>query len=349
VGPTASGKTALALELAGRLGAEIVSADSRQVYRGLDIGTAKPTAAERAAVPHHCLDLVAPGEPFDAARFRAAATAAIADVHRRGRPVLIVGGTGLWVRALLRGLCPAPPRVPRLRRALEAKVAAEGAPALHRWLDALDPPAAARIHAHDGRRIVRAVEVALATGVPLSRQQAAHAFGEAPHEALVIGLARPAAELAARIATRAQAMVAAGFLEEVRALGAAGVAPGASGLDAVGYREMLACVEGRTDLATALAATVQATRRFAKRQRTWFRGEPGIVWYDPERDRGRIAAEVEAFLAGCGDRPCGGAEPPPRRWGRGGSTVEEGQRHVEEGRRHRVRGYHEAGTRTRVL
>ena len=296
VGPTASGKSALALELAERLRAEIVSADSRQIYRDLDIGTAKPTAAERARVPHHCLDLVAPGEVFDAARFRDAARAAIADIVGRRRAALVVGGTGLYLRALLGGLCPAPPRSPALRAAL----AAEDAPALHRRLRALDPAAAARIAPADARRIVRALEVALASGVPLSRWQVAHGFAERAYDALVIGLARPTAELDARIAVRARAMVDAGFLDEVRALHRRGLGPEAPGLSAVGYRELLACVEGRTDLETALAAMVRATRRFAKRQRTWFRREPAIVWHHPEREAGTIGAAAEAFLGGAG-------------------------------------------------
>jgi tRNA dimethylallyltransferase len=292
VGPTASGKSALALDLAERLGGEIVSADSRQVYRELAIGTATPTAAERERIPHHCLDLVDPGERFDAARFRTAAAAAIADVAARGRVPLVVGGTGLWVRALLRGLCPAPAGAPALRARLEAAVAADGPDALHRRLAAVDPLAAARIAPRDAVRIVRALEVALASGVPLSQWQAEHRFADRPYEALVIGLARPTAELDARIAARAQAMVDAGFLDEVRALAARGVA-----VDAVGYREMRACVEGRTDLATALAATIRATRRFAKRQRTWFRREPDVVWRHPDADVGTIAAAAAAFVA----------------------------------------------------
>jgi len=297
VGPTASGKTALALELADRLGGEIVSADSRQIYRGLDVGTAKPTPAERVRIPHHCLDLVDPGESFDVARFRTAAAGAIAAIAARGHVPLVVGGTGLYVRALLRGLCPAPPRAPALRAELEAAVAAEGSAALHRRLAALDPAAAARVAPRDTVRIVRALEVALATGVPLSRWQAEHRFAERPYDALVIGLARPTAELDARIAARANAMVAAGFLDEVSALVARGVV-----VDAVGYREMLACVEGRTDVATAVAATVRATRRFAKRQRTWFRREPGVVWHHPEADVDAIVAATTAFVVAPGRR-----------------------------------------------
>ncbi|HLK10430.1 MAG TPA: tRNA (adenosine(37)-N6)-dimethylallyltransferase MiaA [Candidatus Binatia bacterium] len=293
VGPTASGKTDLALALAGELGAEVVSADSRQVYRGLDVGTAKPTAAERARVRHHCLDLVDPEEPFDAARFRAAAAAAIADIHRRGRVALVVGGTGLWVRALLHGLCPAPARVAALR----AQLAPVATATLHHRLADLDATAARRIHPHDRARVVRALEVALVSGRPLSAWQAAHRFGERPYAALMIGLTRPRAELDARIAARARAMLAGGLADEVRALCARGTAPDAPAWRAVGYREVRAWVTGACDAAAALAAVEQATRRFAKRQRTWFRREPAIVWRHPETDRARLTGEIAAFLA----------------------------------------------------
>ena len=301
VGPTASGKTALGLEVAEALGGEIVSADSRQVYRRLEIGTAKPSAAERARVRYHCLDLVDPEEAFDAARFRAAAAAAIADVERRRRVPVVVGGTGLYVRALLGGLCPAPPRVPVLREALARIARAEGAPALHRRLGMLDPASAARIAPRDAVRSVRALEVALTTGRRLSEWQAAHGFRDAPYDALVIGLARPADELAARIEARARAMMAAGLLDEVRALGA-WVPTDAPAFRAVGYREMLACATGELDVEAALAAMVRATRRFAKRQRTWFRAEAAVVWRHPELDRTRIVTEAAAFLSG-GARP----------------------------------------------
>ena len=293
VGPTASGKTALAVPLAERYGGEIVSADSRQIYRGLDVGTAKPTAEERARVRHHCLDLVAPGETFDAARFREAASAAIVEIVARGRIPFVVGGTGLYVRALLRGLCPAPPREPAVRAALEGELRREGTGALHRRLVALDPERAARVAPRDAVRVVRALEVVLTTGVPLSRWQAEHGFRERPYEPLVIGLARHVAELDERIAVRARAMVARGLLDEVRALGARGVA-----VDALGYREMRAHLDGRIDLGAAVDATVRATRRFAKRQRTWFRHEPGIVWRHPEAEVESIAAMTDAFLAG---------------------------------------------------
>jgi tRNA dimethylallyltransferase len=302
VGPTASGKTALALELAETLGAEIVSADSRQVYRRMDIGTAKPTAAERRRVPHHCLDLIDPEESFDAGRFRAAATAALADAHGRGRAALVVGGTGLWVRVLLRGLCPAPPRAPAIRAALRALGTRHGTAELHRHLAAIDPPLAARVHPRDAVRVERALEVAFASGRRLSEWHAAHRFAEAPYDVLVVGLALPTPALDVRIAARAQSMLDAGFADEVRRLRASGLAEAAPAWASVGYREMRGHVDGASDLASALAAMVRATRRFAKRQGTWFRREPGIVWRHPETERARVVAEVTAFLAR-GERP----------------------------------------------
>jgi tRNA dimethylallyltransferase len=295
VGPTASGKTELALALAGRLDAEVVSADSRLVYRGLDIGTAKPTPAERARVRHHGLDLAEPDEPFDVARYLVAARVAIDDVRARGRRVIVVGGTGLYVRALLHGLCPAPPRAPRLRAVLQTWMAREGVPALHRRLGLLDPAAAARVHPNDAVRIVRAVEVALLTGRRLSDWQRMHGFEPAPFDALVIGLAVPTPELDARIAARVDAMLAAGWLDEVRGLVARGYAADAPAWRTLGYAAMRDVVDARADLATARGATVLATRRYAKRQRTWFRGEPEVVWRDPAADRARILDEVLAF------------------------------------------------------
>jgi tRNA dimethylallyltransferase len=169
---------------------------------------------------------------------------------------------------------------------------------MHHRLAEVDPAAATRIHPRDSMRLVRALEVVLASGRPLSAWQAAHRFADAPYDALVIGLARPVAELDARIAARAEAMLADGFLDEVRSLGHLGLPADAPGLDAVGYREMRACLDGTLALGEALVATVLATRRFAKRQRTWFRREPGVVWRHPELDRERVAEEAAAFLAG---------------------------------------------------
>jgi tRNA dimethylallyltransferase len=295
VGATASGKTTLGLELASALGAEIVSADSRQVYRRMDIGTAKPTREERARVPHHGLDLVEPWEVFDAARYAAAARQAIDDVLARGRRVLVVGGTGLWVRALLYGLCPAPPRAPALRRVLEAWGRREGSAALHRRLAHLDGVAARRIHPNDPARVVRAIEVALASGRRLSDWQAAHRFRTPRLDALVIGLTVTPDVLDRRIAARLEGMLAAGWLDEVAALRDLQLEDDAPVWRTLGYVEMRSVLEGTATVPDAIARTRVATRRFAKRQRTWFRGEQAVVWRDPAADGARLTAEIAAF------------------------------------------------------
>ena len=294
VGPTAAGKTALALEVAERAGAEIVSADARQIYRGFDIGTAKPTAAERARVPHHGLDLAEPTERFDVARFRTVAAAAVAAAAERGRPIVVAGGTGLYVRALLRGLCAGVPAQPELRVALD-RMEQERPGSVGRWAARLDPAAAVRIHPRDRVRLVRVVAVALASGVPLSSWQRRHGFADAPYDVLLVGLDVPVEALHARIARRIDEMLARGWLDEVRALAAA-VPTDAPAWVTLGYREMRRACAGDETLAEAVAATVRATRQFAKRQRTWFRREPGLVWRDPERERARILAEAHAFL-----------------------------------------------------
>jgi tRNA dimethylallyltransferase len=277
VGPTGTGKSALALELASRLDAEIVNCDSRQVYRHLDIGTAKPTAAERAAVAHHGFDVVDPDQPFDCAQYRALARRAIDAIRGRGKRVLLVGGTGLYLKVLRYGLAAAPGRDAALRARLEALEAAEPG-ALHARLAALDPAAAARLHPHDRMRLVRAVEVCELTGQPLSAWQAAHGFRDADLECRVIGLRVERAALHARLDARCREMVDAGLVDEVRGLWARGYGPELAPLQSIGYREVGAYLLGRCDLAQALEAMQRATRQFAKRQLTWFRGDPTVEW-----------------------------------------------------------------------
>jgi len=223
-------------------------------------------------------------------------------VRARGRHALVVGGTGLWVRVLLRGLCPAPPRAPAVRAALRALAAQRGPDELHRHLAVLDPPAAARVHPRDTVRVERALEVAFSSGRRLSDWQAAHRFAEVSYDALLVGLAVAMPDLEARIAARARRMVAAGFADEVRRLRASGLADAAPAWASVGYREMRAHVDGACDLEAAVGSLVVSTRRFAKRQRTWFRAEPGVLWRDPERDRERLLSEATMFLAH-GERP----------------------------------------------
>jgi tRNA dimethylallyltransferase len=275
VGPTAAGKTALALELAPRLGAEIVSADAMLVYRGMDIGTAKPTAAERARVPHHLVDVVDPAEEFSVARFQPMARAAIDDVLARGRVPLLVGGSGLYFHAVVDEFT-FPPTDPALRRRLEAAAAAEGLPALYRRLAARDPAAAARIQPANLRRIVRALEVIELTGRPFSSFRAAMDEPLSRYLLAVIGLDPGGERLRARVAERVAAMAEAGLLDEVRRLGARPLSRTAR--QALGYKELLDALECGGSVADALAEVVTRTRAYARRQLAWFRRDGRIRW-----------------------------------------------------------------------
>jgi tRNA dimethylallyltransferase len=296
VGPTAVGKTALALELAEAFGAEIVSADSRQVFRWLDVGTAKPTAAERRRAPHHLLDVVDPDTRFDAASFRRLALDAIADIRARGRAVIVCGGTGLYVRALLRGSFAGPAASPALRRTLIERERHEGPGTLHRQLVAADSVTASRLHPNDLVRIVRALEVLQVTGRPISAWQEAHRFDDDRLQVLTLGCVRPREELHARIEARCRAMIGAGLLDEIAALWRRGYGPELPPLQSVGYREMGEHVAGRADFATAFETFVRATRRLAKRQRTWFAADPDTAWLHPDRERPAFVARVSSFL-----------------------------------------------------
>lgn len=272
-GPTAAGKTALALALAERTGAEIVSADSQAVYRHFDLGTAKPDAAALARVPHHLISVVDPLEQFTAARFQELADAAIAQIAGRGRRVLVVGGTGLYVRALLHGLSATPPDR-EVRRRLEEEARQRGPEALHARLARVDPESAARIAVADTLRVVRALEIHAVTGAPASAAQRAHAFAPERYPYSLWFLDPPRAVLAEAIAVRTRALFAGGLLDEVRRLVDQGYRD-APPMGSVGYRQALAVVEGRMTVAAAQAETAQETRAYAKRQRTWFRRETG--------------------------------------------------------------------------
>lgn len=296
VGPTAGGKTDLGVALAVRLGAEIVSVDSRQVYRRLDVGTAKPDAAARAAVPHHLLDVVEPDEPFDAARFATLGREVVGDVLARGRNVLLVGGSGLYLRALTEGLCPAPPADPDVRAALAREIAVHGAAALHAELARHDPAAAARIAPRDALRIGRALEVLRITGRPLSAWQEEHAFADRPWNVLVLVLCPPAAELEARIARRARLMWEQGLVAETEAVLAAGFAPDLKPLQAIGYREAQQHLRGALGRDEAVERMRVATRQYAKRQRTWFRALPDATWLDGHESHDDILGRIDHHL-----------------------------------------------------
>ncbi|HET7826837.1 MAG TPA: tRNA (adenosine(37)-N6)-dimethylallyltransferase MiaA [Anaeromyxobacter sp.] len=291
-GPTASGKTSLAVELARRVGGEIVNADSQQVYRGLDVGTAKPTPEERRAAPHHLVDVVEPGEGMDAARFVALADGAIADVAARGKVPIVAGGTGLYLRALLHGVVAAPGRDPALRARLEDEAGRIGRPALHARLAAIDPEAARTIRPNDLVRIVRALEIAAAGRRP-SELHASHAFRPDRYDAAIFALEPPRAELHARIDVRVAAMFAGGILDEARALAArfGGAVPGKL---PIGYAEALACVRGALPLDEAIRRVQVAHRRYARRQIVWLRKERGVEWVAPPYDAAALARRVVA-------------------------------------------------------
>ena len=291
-GPTASGKTALAVAIARRVGGEIVNADSQQVYRGLDVGTAKPTAEERAAAPHHLVDVVEPGEGMDAARFAALADRAVADVAARGKVPIVAGGTGLYLRALLHGVVVAPGRDDALRARLEEEAERLGRPALHARLSAVDPEAARTIRPNDLVRIVRALEIA-AGGRRPSELHAAHAFRADRYDAVIVALDPPRAELHARIDARVAEMFAGGILEEARAL-AARFGERAPAKLPIGYAEALACVRGELPLEEGIRRVQVAHRRYARRQIVWLRKERGVEWVRPPYDVEALARRVVA-------------------------------------------------------
>jgi len=276
VGPTAAGKSDLGLALAARLGGEVVNADSMQLYRGMDVGTAKLTPAQRRGVPHHLLDVWDVTATASVARYQRLARAAVDDVLARGRVPLLVGGSGLYVRAVLDDL-RFPGTDPALRARLEAELAAVGAPALHARLALVDPAAAGRILPTNGRRIVRALEVVELTGGPFAAALPAYA---PVYDAVQVGLDLPPADLDQRVTTRVDRMWAGGLVAEVRGLLAAGLRDGPTASRALGYRQVLDALAGLSTMDEARAETVRATRRFARRQRSWFRRDPRLHWLD---------------------------------------------------------------------
>jgi tRNA dimethylallyltransferase len=299
MGPTASGKTALALDWAARLDTEVVSVDSALVYRGLDIGAAKPTAAELARVRHHLVDVREPHEVFSAADFAREALAPMQALADRGRVPLLVGGTGLYFSALLDGLSDLPTADPTLRAAIAAEAEDRGWPALHAEMAGVDPAAGRRIQPRDAQRITRALEVFRLTGRPISAWQAEQAPRRFPFRVLRLVLA-PAdrAVLHERIARRFDQMLAAGFLDEVRRLKAdPRLHPDLPSMRAVGYRQAWRHLDGLTDAAGFRDEAIAATRQLAKRQLTWLRGQPDARWLDPARDQAELQQALAAFIA----------------------------------------------------
>lgn len=295
-GPTGVGKTAFAIELAKRFGGEIVGADSMQIYRRMDIGTAKPTAEEKAAVPHHMVDIIAPDEPFDAAAYGRWADAIVTQLLADNKVAFVVGGTGLYIKALIYGLFNGRTVDDRVRQTLQARLADEGAPALHAALKNRDPMAAARIHPNDAYRILRAMEVVETTGRAISEFHDAHHFGKARYRALYLGLTLPREQLYARIDGRVDAMIEAGLLEEVRGLLSSGYGPELKSMQSLGYRHMIAYIQGELTWDEALRTLKRDHRRYAKRQLTWFKAVDGMHWLAPD-EIDTAAERVGRFFA----------------------------------------------------
>jgi len=294
-GPTASGKSNLGIELAIRFTAEIINADSMQVYRGLDIGTAKPGPDERRLVAHHLLDLVDPDEPFNAAIFRQKALPIIKEIGSKNKTPLLVGGTGLYIKTLLGGLLVCPPLDPELRNSLQQECSEHGSAALHERLQTLDPRAAEKIHPQDRVRIIRALEIIQLTGALFSTQVKEHHFQDSPFQYLKIYLHLDREQLYRRINQRCLEMIEKGLLQETRGLLEKGYSPELKSLKSIGYRHMIRYLQGRSSWDQAVLDFQADTRRYAKRQITWFRADPEVVRFNPEQ-KVAISDAINEFL-----------------------------------------------------
>jgi tRNA dimethylallyltransferase len=296
LGPTASGKSALGIRLAEQLGGEILVCDSTQVYRHFDIGTAKVPLSEQHGIPHHLVDIVEPREIFTAGDYARRAREVLEDVCRRGKLSVLTAGTGLYLRALLEGLADAPLRSEDLRERLRAKVQRKKPEHLHGILARIDPEAASRIAPRDAQKVIRAMEMRLLAGKPVGEIHRSGRSGLEGYQIAKIGLLPPRAELYGRIHARVEAMIQAGWIEEVRRLTSSGVPSNAKAFQFIGYAELRAHLEGRMNKGEAIQGIRQATRRFAKRQMTWFRKEPAVHWLSGFGDDPEIAREALEFL-----------------------------------------------------
>lgn len=280
-GPTGIGKTTVAIDLAQHFGGQIIGADSMQIYKYMDIGTAKPTADDQAHVVHHMIDIVAPDEPFDAARYAKGARRIIAELCEREILPFVVGGTGLYIKALLHGLFDDDASDLQVRAKLKAEAESHGIEYLHQRLRRLDPETANRLHPNDTYRILRALEVVLSCGQAISQLHRDHAFAEQPFDALKIGLNMTRGRLYERINRRVDAMLAAGFIDEVKTLLARGYAADLKAMQSIGYRHLVDFIQGRLSLDECIRTLKRDHRRYAKRQLTWFNSDPDIIWQAP--------------------------------------------------------------------
>lgn len=294
-GPTGSGKTGFAIRLAQQFSGEIVGADSMQIYRHMDIGTAKPTPAEQAAAPHHMIDVVDPDHDFDAAAYATMAIDTIRRIIARGGTAFVVGGTGFYIKALIHGLFEEGPSDPAVRHGLKQQAESAAPGALHRSLEAIDRAAAARIHPNDTYRIIRALEVFAVTGEPLTVFQQRHGFREQRFDTLEIGLAWPRPILYDRINRRVDAMMAHGFMDEVRHLLASGYSSDLKSMQSLGYRHLAAVIRGEAALADAVTTLKRDHRRYAKRQLSWFGNRESVHWLRPDQTAPAVDL-IGAFL-----------------------------------------------------
>ena len=294
-GPTGIGKTSVGIEMATTFQGEIVSADSMQVYRYMDIGTDKPTFAEQERAPHHMIDIADPDQPFDAARYASEARRIIKRLHTRSLLPLVVGGTGLYIKALIRGLFEGGEGHPEARKRLHDEIAAYGIEYLHRRLGRCDPETAQKIHPHDTYRIIRALEIYETTQQTISQHQKTHRFSESRYDVLKIGLTMDKALLYERINHRVDGMLADGLRNEVESLLARGYARDLKSMQSIGYRHMVDLIGGRLSREEALRTFKRDTRRYAKRQMTWFRADREIVWVAP-REKADIRRIVTDFI-----------------------------------------------------
>jgi len=296
-GPTASGKSSLGVELALSLGGEIINADSMQVYRGMDVGTAKPTLEEQKGIPHHLLDVVDPDEDFNAATFRSMVLALVREICSRGKICLVVGGTGLYIKALLGGLFRSPPADPRLRETLRLECNNHGSTRLYERLKLLDPESASRVHPNDKVRIIRSLEIIHLTNRRPSELSREHGFRDRALGALKLCLKINREELYHRINRRSAAMLRAGLVGETESLLSKGYSPELKPMKSIGYRHIVKYLEGTWSLAEATRNLQRDTRRYAKRQLTWFRADPEFTWISPD-NFDLASKKIRAFLVG---------------------------------------------------
>jgi tRNA dimethylallyltransferase len=294
-GPTGIGKTTVGIRLAEKLGGEIISADSMQIYRYMDIGTAKPTSDEQYRVIHHMVDIVDPDEEFDAVRFAQMAREKVMQLHQKGVLPVVVGGTGLYIKALLQGLFQSNPVAPQIRERLTQEAAENGSSSLHDRLKQVDPDTAERLHPNDAYRIIRALETIESTGRSISEHHQDHGFADEPFDALKIGLQMDREKLYDRIDQRVDLMIDAGLLEEVKNLLGMGYTADLKAMQSIGYRHMAAFIEGSLPWDECIRTLKRDTRRFAKRQFTWFGADLQIQWYEPDQLNEMIGL-VEGFL-----------------------------------------------------